>query len=303
MNFDARTSCPHCNKIAKFILTASDQTNHKDAGRFNYYRCIDCDLVFLQNIPNNLGDYYEKNYAPYKIPKSKEDLYSERDRIQCRMDSILKHKIGGSLLEIGPSYGSFALLAKESGFSVEAIEMDESCCRFLTEVLGVPTIHSHDVASALKGLGSFDVIALWHNIEHLPEPWVIIKKLSEHLNPGGLIVLATPTPEALQFKVLGRYWAYLDAPRHIYLLSRKFLTRVMSESSLYEVSTSSDDEENYGATRVGWSASFKQMADGRPLKMFAARVAGKILGWLGVFYERGELSAYYTAIYTNKKCD
>jgi SAM-dependent methyltransferase len=130
------------------------------------------------------------------------------------------------MLEIGPSAGVFCYLAKESGFDVEAIEVDADCVRFLREELGIPTIQSNDPASVLKnGERSYDAICLWHSIEHIDKPWVLLEWCAARLNPDGVLVVATPNPQALQAAVLGARWVHYDLPRHLFLLPIAWLSK------------------------------------------------------------------------------
>jgi hypothetical protein len=89
------------------------------------------------------------------------------------MDSIVKYVKYGRLLEIGPWRGAFCCNATDAGFNVTAIEMDQSCVNFLQKVLGIKAIRSDKPDEALDAISEkFDVIGLWHSLEHLPKPWL-----------------------------------------------------------------------------------------------------------------------------------
>jgi 16S rRNA A1518/A1519 N6-dimethyltransferase RsmA/KsgA/DIM1 with predicted DNA glycosylase/AP lyase activity len=68
------------------------------------------------------------------------------------MSSILKYVTKGQLLEIGPWSGAFCCNAKDAGFEVTAIEMDQNCVTFLEEVLGIEAIQSNKPDEALAAI-------------------------------------------------------------------------------------------------------------------------------------------------------
>jgi 2-polyprenyl-3-methyl-5-hydroxy-6-metoxy-1,4-benzoquinol methylase len=73
--------------------------------------------------------------------------------------------------------------------------------------------------SIIPTLGNYDIITFWHNIKHLLEPWKVLEEASKKINPGGIILIATPNPSSFAFRLLGRFWPHIDAPRHINLIS------------------------------------------------------------------------------------
>jgi len=114
--------------------------------------------------------------------------------------------------------GSFAYLAQEADYKTEVIEMDKTCCDFIEGVLGIKAINSADIVASLKDRGQYDVIALWQVLEHFPDPWTVLPVLAQHLAPDGILVIATPNPDAFQFRLLRSLWTHIDAPRHVELI-------------------------------------------------------------------------------------
>src|SRR5205085_9122902 len=102
-----------------------------------------------------------------------------------KIELVMQFVRKGRLLEIGPSWGAFCLLAKRAGFSVEAIEMDPDCCEFLNSSIGVRAIGRSDEASALAEAARPDVIAAWHVLEHMQDPWKMIDAAAAQLATGG----------------------------------------------------------------------------------------------------------------------
>ena len=93
------------------------------------------------------------------------------------------------------------------------LEIDPTCVDFLKNVVGVKAIQSSNPAETLASMDEeFDVIVLWHSLEHLPTPWLVIQRAAERLAPGGVLLIAIPNIESYEFSLLGRSWVHLDTP-------------------------------------------------------------------------------------------
>jgi 2-polyprenyl-3-methyl-5-hydroxy-6-metoxy-1,4-benzoquinol methylase len=75
---------------------------------------------------------------------------------------------------------------------------------------------------------SFDVITLWHVIEHLRHPEQTLRKIFELLKPGGMLLVGTPNVTSVWSKLFGRYWDGLHIPFHLYLFNSDTLSRALA---------------------------------------------------------------------------
>jgi hypothetical protein len=139
--------CTHCGKESPLHFQTQDYNRRISTEIFNYYRCPSCGLIFIWPIPGNLADYYPEEY--YQLPTS-DQLKSISEGERYKIDIVRRYVNSGKLLEIGPAYGLFAYLCKETGFEVEAIEMDARCCHFLEDVVGIRAINISNTCEALK---------------------------------------------------------------------------------------------------------------------------------------------------------
>jgi 2-polyprenyl-3-methyl-5-hydroxy-6-metoxy-1,4-benzoquinol methylase len=245
--------CPNCAEPSHLLFRVTDVNRQLSQEQFSYYKCTSCGLIFLRPIPANLGEFYPNEY--YRIPSSLAELTSVAQAQRHKLEVVQQYKTGGQLLEIGPSFGLFAYLAKTAGFQVDTIEMDAQCCQFLRETVGVNAIQSDDPAKAIQALGHYDVIALWQVIEHVAEPWELLKRVAEHLMPGGIVVVATPNPSSLQFKLFRSKWVHLDAPRHLQLIPVNTMIEYASRLGLRSIRKSTRDAESYNHNLFGWERS------------------------------------------------
>lgn len=246
--------CANCGGTAPLAFVAQDLNRRMTNEDFPYYRCASCGLVFLHPVPENLGRYYPSAY--HEIPRSVDELLQRRRAESYKLEAVGAGR-GRRLLEIGPSFGAFPALAKEAGFDVQAIEMDEACCRFINDVVGVPTQHTAEVKSALQGRGRYDVIVMWHSLEHLPNPWEVLDELPKHIEPGGKLFFATPNPQSFQFRVFGSRWVHLDAPRHVNLIPHGVVEQRLAKAGMRRVFFTSEDSGARECNLFGWISSVR----------------------------------------------
>lgn len=287
--------CPLGHGDAPLVFRARDENRRITDAAFAYHRCPTCGLLFLSPVPDNLGDYYPADY--YTFPRSLDRLDRIAERQRYQIELVQRFVAGGRLLEIGPGFGLFARLAKKAGFAVETIEMDARCCRYLRDVVGVGAIESADPAAVLARLEPQRVIAMWHVVEHLPDPWPCLRRAAEKLAPGGVLLVAAPNPDALQFRVLRSRWPHLDAPRHVQLIPPALLADRLRGHGLTPALITANDPGGRGWNAFGWQRSLMNLAGGRP-----ARAAAWGAGWLiaraaGPIETRDLHGSTYTAIF------
>jgi 2-polyprenyl-3-methyl-5-hydroxy-6-metoxy-1,4-benzoquinol methylase len=286
-----KKKCSYCNTDSSLYFRSRDYNRKITETVFDHYRCPQCGLIFISPIPQNLGDYYPQTY--YSVSESTDVLEAGEAHERYKIEIIHRFIRQGRLLEIGPSQGCFTYLAKKSGFEAEAIEMDARCSKFLNEVAGIPTVNSSDTCAALKTLKPFDVIAMWHVIEHLPNPWEALEAISEKINAGGILILAAPNPDAFQFHVLGRYWPHVDAPRHLMLIPAQLLIAKMAMLGMTVELMTTTDAGGRGWDIFGWEYFFSNLI-ARPRVNRILRKIGRMVARLVGPIERqeGKGSAY-----------
>jgi SAM-dependent methyltransferase len=245
------TACPYCRGIGKFFVSSTDANRQTTDAIFKYYQCSQCGLVFMHPIPENLRPFYEGGYQ--EIPADISELRELAAQEKYRMEPILKYKSGGKLLDIGPWIGIFGCNAKDAGFDVAAIEIDQGCVDFLNNVVGVRAFQSSNPAGTLAEMDEkFDVITLWHSLEHLPAPWLVLQRAVERLAPGGILLIAIPNIESYEFSLLRQSWIHLDCPRHLYFYPAQSLLKLCSDNGLVSLGVTTTDELSDTLSRGGW---------------------------------------------------
>ena len=293
------TDCPYCHSAVSHFCVATDRNRRITAERFEYYRCEACGLITLHPIPADLGRYYPTDY--YRVPKRVEEIRPLLRSERYKVDLVSRLAAGRRLLEIGPAIGCFALLAKEAGFLVDTIEMDRDCCRFLTEQIQVRAVEHADPLAVLPSLGAYDVIALWHVVEHVTQPWTIVRAAARQLAPGGILVIATPNPDALQLRVFGPHWTHLDAPRHVHLIPVQLLQTWAGEERTDTELATTVDPGSLNWNQFGWQRSLMASASNR-LTRLARQCVGKLTGIAIAPIERRRWrGACYTTVFRRRE--
>lgn len=278
-------ACAVCGGDTDAALTATDRNRRISAARFAYRRCRACSTLQLVGAPADLGRYYPPSY--YAFPPDRATLLAAAGAERDKLDLVRPFAAAGRLVEIGPAVGSFVVVMQEAGYDCSAIEMDGACCRFLREVVGVPAHQTDDPATVLASGPPFDVVAMWHVIEHVPNPVRLLAAAAGALSAGGIIVLATPNPDSLQFRLLGTRWAHLDAPRHQFLIPASELARQGRELGLEAALLTTRDPPTRGWNLFGWRESLAAGAR-RPRAGAARRLVGSVLTRLAAPLERRE---------------
>jgi len=290
--------CPHCHASTRLAFQAKDYNRDLSPALFDYYNCARCGLWFLHPIPKDLGQFYPQDY--YTIPSSVDHLIAALPSVQFKIEIIQRFARCGRLLEIGPACGDFALLAKRAGFEVDTIEMDPRCCEFLVKQVGVKATCTADTLGALREAGPYDVIAMWHVIEHLTDALETLALASARLNPGGVLVIAAPNPEAFQFRILRGWWTHVDAPRHVVLITLSLLCKYAEKHGLETVWSTTDDEGARGWNQFGWERSLGNMVSGRRSVCWMQRL-GRFLTQMATRWDRQEgHGSTYTVVFRKK---
>ncbi len=274
-------------------LVARDENHCTGTATFTYGRCERCRLLRLEDVPADLGPHYPPNYQ--RLPdRASLQAFARKERYQLAFLRTVQS--AGRLVDIGASVGAFALAARGAGFDVTAVEMDPRCVRHLAETVGVRAIGSDRPEQVLRDLPPSRVITLWQVLEHLRDPFALIEAAAANLEPGGLLLVATPNPDAWQFGVMGARWPHVDAPRHLWLVPAAVLLRAGERHGLRAVTLTSRDPGGRRWNRFGWQRLLLNRVAGRPARVVAF-VAGAAMSVVATPLERGRLrGACYTAV-------
>lgn len=140
-----------------------------------------------------------------------------------------------ALLDVGAGTGFFLRAAQKRGWIVTGIEPNASA-RNLANSKAPNTVFDSDTLHSLPE-NSFDVITLWHVLEHLPNLEDDLKIFQKLLKPKGRIVVAVPNFKSFDAGYFKEFWAAYDVPRHLWHFSQESISKVFSKVQMNLEST------------------------------------------------------------------
>lgn len=202
-------------------------------GCANVLKCCDCGLVRLDKFVTDEDDsFYEKSGM---WQSNDMDSGVRQARIAAEADDVRRAKFvrnyvrNNSVIDFGCGSGGFLHNIMDIASSVAGIELEREKREFLKNE-GITCYESIDVLPDEK----FDVITLFHVLEHLPDPVAILDKLKSHLNDGGKIIIETPNADDALLSLYDSeefadftYWIC-----HLYLYSNKTFSDLMEKCGL-----------------------------------------------------------------------
>jgi 2-polyprenyl-3-methyl-5-hydroxy-6-metoxy-1,4-benzoquinol methylase len=214
-------SCPLCNsENISELLKARDHLLTLET--FSIGKCGNCSFIFTQGIPpaDEIGKYYKsQDYVSHSDTRKglMNKVYHIARNIMLGKKYRMVNKVanGKNLLDIGCGTGYFPAYMKAKGFKVAGVEVDQDAREFAKKEFGI-TVFSPEEFLENKIEGKFDVITLWHVLEHLDDFNRYIHQMLNHLSTGGTLVIALPNCTSLDARFYKEYWAGYDVPRHLW---------------------------------------------------------------------------------------
>lgn len=189
----------------------------------------------LKTIPQpkieDLGSYYEsEEYISHT--DNKKGLLSgiyqivKKWSLRKKSNLIFKQNSGaGSLLDVGAGTGDFLKLAKERGWEVHGMEPNQKASSFALEK-GIALKGSLKEFEGKK----FDVVTLWHVLEHIPNLEETVEALSKLVKLNGTLIIAVPNFKSFDATHYGQFWAAYDVPRHLWHFSKRSVEKLFAEN-------------------------------------------------------------------------
>lgn len=200
------------------------------------------DLEMLETFPQPIGkelaEYYES-----------EDYISHTDSKKSFIDKVyqfvksyaLKNKLklinsfkteSKKLLDVGCGTGDFLATCKNAGWNVIGVEPNNGARELANLKLNQneTTIINSEISDLSED--QFDVITLWHVLEHVPNLETYILKLKSLLKPNGVLVVAVPNFKSYDAQYYNQFWAAFDVPRHLWHFSQNSIQQLFSKQEM-----------------------------------------------------------------------
>ena len=190
------------------------------------------DLMYTFPVPDadSLAKYYKSSkYISHTNSKNsfREKLYHLVRNLMLRQKLRWINKMAPgktSLLDIGAGTGHFVSEASKVGWDAEGVEPNPDARRVAAE----SGVMLRDNLESLRP-GKFDVITMWHVLEHVSDLEGQLTLLDDLLAEHGLLIIAVPNYKSWDAQKYGPNWAAFDVPRHLYHFSRKSIREIFGE--------------------------------------------------------------------------
>jgi len=229
--------------------------------------CNKCGLAYLLNPPsedNIYEDYFKKikykskDYFKNSTSQPLADLFDINER---RLKAIQQIKQNGRLLDIGCGLGFFLKSATEAGFNVTGLDVSERAVKFAEKYYNL-RVRVGTISDLLIREEKFDIITLWHVLEHFSDPFVELKKIGNLLSNSGVLFIEVPNLHSLKFILSKNKWVGGNHPRyHRTFFNRRTLALLLKEAGFANIQYIHPDYSN---------------SDSGLLKKLAKRVLNKV---------------------------
>lgn len=230
------TECPICNStdLAKIYNCVDYTVSHET---FSIVECPICELLITSPRPDEslLGNYYLSETYISHTGKSinlidKVYLLVRNYTLKWKVGLISQEQssVAASVLDYGCGTGEFLNKCKKKGWKISGIEPSDTARQKATALLNHSIYENLETIPEIK----FDVITLWHVLEHVANLDTVVQKLRSLLKPTGTIIIAVPNHKSFDSKHYKENWAALDVPRHLWHFSYTSMSRLLIKNGL-----------------------------------------------------------------------
>ena len=254
--------CDLCHSTRRETVLHSRDLQHDTPGQWTIVRCLDCGLVYTdpRPAPESLHLVYPAEYKPYRPKRPKK--HSSRWRLQqwslrrhwnyppppnrnplgfllswpfflwtrCKLRNfdLFAYEGQGKLLDYGCGGGGYLRRMQERGWQVTGMDMSPQA----VDACRQQGFDAHvGVSPAEQFLpGTFDVVTLWHVLEHVISPTDTLEQIHTVLRPAGKVVLALPNIDSVIARCTGPFWRGLELPRHLTHFGPATLTQMLQKA-------------------------------------------------------------------------
>jgi 2-polyprenyl-3-methyl-5-hydroxy-6-metoxy-1,4-benzoquinol methylase len=268
----------------------------RNGTRFHVRPCQACARGVLDPVPHEDGllaaydeAYYGRGARKFVEPIQSGIGWFRRRRVRRALRLLREPDRPRRALDIGCGDGEFLDGLQRLGWECHGTELTEVTARRASAVPGL-RIRTGALAADAYEPGRFDVISLWHVLEHLHDPDRTLRDCARWLGDRGLLLLAVPNLESWQARAFGGAWFHLDPPFHLHHFAPRSLARALAGAGFEVLETRhlSWQYNPYGVVQsvlnaVGFPRDelYEVLKGNRPLRS-ASRIAQALLAALAL---------------------
>lgn len=233
-----KVNCYSCgaDNYKLFLIGEEDLTGKE--GEFQYVKCKSCNLVY-QNpriAVDQIKEFYDGEYIAHRKKKNWGILTPLFDWAMNKHDRdkekiVSKHvelNAQTEILDIGCAVGTFLLhLNKKHQCKISGVDFKEGL-----EYPDFDKINFYEGLFYEQNIDEkrFDLITMWHFLEHDYDPIQTMKKAKTVLKDNGKLIIEVPRLDSFTYKLFGRKWPGVQAPQHTILFDKKKFIEMMEKN-------------------------------------------------------------------------
>lgn len=229
-------ACPACGGRLEHAWNAP--AGEQGLSDFGVAICSTCGTGVTEgDFPVDAELYEKGSYAPERARGAGLAAPILRQFDRRRLQFIrARYPAPAKVVDAGAGRGRFVAAAAAAGYAAAGVEPAERGSIGARDMYGLELIQA-DIETAPIAPGSYDVVSLWHVLEHVPDPGATVEVLAKWLRPGGGLLIGVPNFGSVQARVSRTRWYHLDLPRHRTHFTEAGLHTLLAQHGLVVVQT------------------------------------------------------------------
>lgn len=233
--------CPLChNKFPAQELYQVSKQNYFNERNFAYFLCKKCQVAFLypRITKKDIYQIYKGKYFSFQHKPESKLIDFILSRELSPYDEYISQvvKKGRKLLDVGCGYGDFLIKMQKRGWSVYGIEPFQDAVNVSRRRIGEERILKGELPKVKFRSKNFDVVTLWHVLEHLPNPPIYISRIRSLLRKRGYLIMEVPNLDSLLLSIFGNNYNWLSTNEHVFIYSKKGVKKLLHDNGFSTLS-------------------------------------------------------------------
>lgn len=207
----------------------------RDSKKFKVIKCLKCSHIQLFPVPSKKDEkeFYDKELQNsiikknFKISELRKNSFFDVERRSNFVRKLVRKN--QKILEIGSGDGFFLENIFDHGYNITGTEISKQR-RQRSKKITKAKVLDLDFSEEIKNFGKFDVIVLFHVLEHIQKPKIFLKNISKLLKPKGKIIVEVPNFNDFQIIINESYKNWQLQRAHIHYFTPKILKKIFGES-------------------------------------------------------------------------
>ena len=222
--------CPLCGEDRFEPAQSAADPSASNTEKFHVVRCLRCGLHYTnpRPTPESIGQHYRASYRPHAGKAHHDRPLRSWYPLDWLKPPVMQIRLP-RLLDFGCGAGHFLVGASRLGWEPTGLDVSAAAVTAIHELTGIRALAGSLPHAALEP-ASFDLITMWHSLEHVHEPKRTLSEARRLLLPTGRIIVAVPNFAGLPRHWFGASWYGLDLPRHLTHFDAVTLRRMLEET-------------------------------------------------------------------------